>query len=153
MVVGPLDHHICDLWHTHFSDQQLRFGTFYLYLILMNREKAFETIIVLALASLIISLWLQVDWLLFVAMAFLVICIVSKWASMAIAKVWLGFSHYLGVVMNFVLMFIIFYFILIPLAGLQRLFGNNQIRRKTNGTTFFHSRNHRYSGKDIDNPW
>lgn len=119
----------------------------------MTREKAFETILVLALASLIISLWLNVEWLEYVAIAFLVIGIISKSVSMSIAKIWLGFSHYLGIVMNFVLMFIIFHFILIPLAFLQRLFGNNQIRRKTSGNTYFHHRNHHYSSKDIDNPW
>lgn len=153
MVAGAFDHYIFDFWHTHFYNQQFSFGSLYLYLILMNREKAFETIIVLALASLIASLWLNVGWLVYVAITFLGIGIVSKSASMAIAKVWLGFSHYLGMVMNFVLMFIIFHLILIPLALLQRLFGGNQIRRKTNGTTYFHLRNHRYSSKDIDNPW
>ena len=128
-------------------------GPLYLYFILMTREKAFETILVLALASLIISLWLNVEWLEYVAIAFLVIGIVSKRISMEIAKVWLAFSHYLGLVMNFVLMFIIFLFILIPLAQLQRLFGSNHIRRKTTENTYFHQRNHHYSSKDIDNPW
>ena len=108
----------------------------------MEREKAFETIIVLALASLIFSVWLHVEWLVYAAMT-----------SKVIAKVWLGFSNYLGVVMNFVLMFIIFHCILIPLAGLQRLFGNNQIRRKTTGNSYFLQRKHLYTGKDIDNPW
>ncbi len=55
--------------------------------------------------------------------------------------------------MNFVLMFIIFHFILIPLALLQRLFGSNHIRRKNTGNTYFHHRNHHYCSKDIDNPW
>ena len=119
----------------------------------MTREKAFETILVLALASLIISLWLNVEWLEYVAIAFLLIGIVSKRISMEIAKVWLAFSHYLGLVMNFVLMFLIFHFILIPLALLQRLFGSNHIRRKNIGNTYFHHRNHHYSSKDIDNPW
>ena len=119
----------------------------------MNREKAFETIIVLALASLIVSIWLNVEWLVYVTMAFLIIGVVSKSTAMAIAKIWLGFSRYLGVVMNFVLMFVIFYLILIPLALLQRMFGRNQISRKNNENTHFHLRNHRYSSKDIDNPW
>ena len=110
MVVGAPDHHICAIWYTHFSDQQFRSGTFYLHLILMDREKAFETIIVLALASLVVSLWLNMGWLVYLAMGFLVLGIVSKSASSAIAKIWLGFSHYLGMVMNFVLMFIIFHF-------------------------------------------
>lgn len=119
----------------------------------MTREKAFETILVLALASLIISLWLNVEWLDYVAVALLVIGIVSKRISMQIAKVWIGFSHYFGLMMNFVLMFVIFHFILIPLALLQRLLGSNHIRRKNTGNTYFHHRNHHYSSKDIDNPW
>ncbi len=119
----------------------------------MSREKAFETLIVLALASLIISLWLNLGWLVYVAMGFLAIGILSKTISFFIAKIWLGFSHYLGLVMNFVLMFFIFHLILIPLAFLQRLFGSNQIRRKNTEDTYFHPRNHHFSSKDIDNPW
>lgn len=119
----------------------------------MKREKAFETIIVLAFASLVISQWAHITWLIYVAIGFLAIGIISKGLTMAIAKVWFGFSHYLGTVMNYVLMFIIFHLILIPLAFLQRLFGKNQLSHKTKGNTFFHYRNHQFESKDIDNPW
>lgn len=119
----------------------------------MKREKAFETIIVLAFVSLIISQWANITWLIYVAIGFLAIGIISKGLSMAIAKVWFGFSHYLGTIMNYVLMFVIFHLILIPLALLQRLFGKNQLRRKTDDHTFFQFRNHQFESKDIDNPW
>lgn len=108
---------------------------------------------VLALASLVVSLWLHVEWLVFVAIIFLAIGILSKRASSAIARLWLGFSHYLGAVMNYVLMCIIFYGVLIPMALLQRLFGCNPIRRKTEEGTYFHLRNHLFSEQDIDKPW
>lgn len=119
----------------------------------MNKEKAFETIIVLALASLVCYLLLKVQWFILLSFVFLAIPLVSIKITFVISKVWLTFSNYLGVVMNYVLMFICFYFILIPLSLLQQLFGGNQISKKKNGDSFFINRNHTFTKKDIKNPW
>ena len=119
----------------------------------MNREKSLETIVVLALASIIASLWLHISWIIYVAIGLLVVSIISKKLTTFIGKVWLSFSNYLGVVMNYVLMFVIFYLFLVPLSFFQRLAGKNQILNKRNGNSHFHKRNHLYSKKDIENPW
>jgi large-conductance mechanosensitive channel len=119
----------------------------------MNREKALETIIVLAFASLIASLWLHVGWLIYVSIGLLAISFISKRLTALIGKGWLSFSNYLGVVMNYVLMFIIFYIFLSPLSFFQRLGGKNQILKKGKEDSHFYKRNHLYTKKDIENPW
>lgn len=119
----------------------------------MNKEKAFETIIVLALASLICYLIFNAQWLIFLSIGFLIIPLVSAKIALFITKIWLSFSNYLGLVMNYVLMFICFYLILIPLSLLQRLFGGNQILKKEKGNSFFIKRNHTFTKEDIKNPW
>lgn len=119
----------------------------------MSREKALETMVVLALASLIAFLWLDVSWIIYLSIGLLTISFFSKRLATMIAKGWLSFSFYLGVVMNYIIMFIIFYFFLIPLSFFQRMVGSNQILRKKKGNSHFHQRNHLYSDKDIENPW
>ena len=119
----------------------------------MNREKALETIIVLALAFLIASLWLYTSWLMYLSIGLLTLSFISKRLTALIGKGWLSFSNYLGVVMNYIMLFIIFYFILFPLSFFQRQFNQNRILKKVKGDSHFHQRNHLFSIKDIENPW
>ncbi len=119
----------------------------------MKKEKAFETIIVLALAALICYLVYQEIWLIYISITLLIIPIISVKLSFIIAKVWFGFSNYLGLVMNYFIMFICFCFILVPLSFLQKLFGRNQILKKQEGESYFHRRNHLFTSNDINKPW
>lgn len=119
----------------------------------MTEEKGLETIIVLALASLIAFLTFDVNWLMYLAIVFLIIAVVSKKLTLFIGKIWFGFSHYLGLVMNSIIMFLIFFLILTPLSFFQRLTGNNQILKKGNADSYFYKRNYLYTKKDIEKPW
>ena len=153
MVACAFDHHIRAFRNIDIFYKRLGVGAIHLHVILMNREKALETIIVLALASLIASLWLDVSWLIYLSIGLLAISLVSKRITSVIGKGWLSFSHYLGLVMNYIIMFIIFYFFLFPLAFFQRLAGGNQILKRKKGESHFHRRSHFFSGRDIENPW
>lgn len=119
----------------------------------MNWEKSLETIIILALASLVACLWFDVSWLIYLSIGLLAISFISKKVTTLIAKVWFLFSEYLGIVMNYIIMFIIFYLFLCPLSFFQRLFGKNQILKKEDNNSHFIKRNHLYTDKDIKNPW
>ena len=119
----------------------------------MNWEKALETIIVLALASLLASFILDINWLVYLAIALLTISFISKKLTTLIGEVWFIFSEYFGIVMNQIIMFIIFYLFLCPISFFQRLFGGNQILNKSKNGSHFIKRNHLYSKNDIKNPW
>ncbi|WNH13832.1 SxtJ family membrane protein [Thalassobellus suaedae] len=119
----------------------------------MNWEKSLETIIVLALASLIASFWFDISWFIYLSISFLIIALISRRLTTLIAKGWFSFSFYFGVVMNYIIMFIIFYVFLSPLSFFQRLFGRNQILKKEENNSHFIKRNHLYTDKDIKNPW
>lgn len=119
----------------------------------MTIEKSFETIIVLALASLIAFLTFDVNWLIYLALLLLFIAVVSKKLTFIIGEIWFSFSFYLGLVMNCIIMFFIFYLILTPLSFFQKLSGNNQLLKKGSGDSYFNKRNHLYIKKDIEKPW
>jgi predicted membrane protein len=119
----------------------------------MNREKGLETIIVFALVSLIIYLKLDISWMIYFTICLLAISFVSNKITSIIGEIWFSFSYYLGVVMNYVIMFVFFYLILIPLSFFQKLVGNNQILKKKTSNSYFHKRHHLYTKKDIEKPW
>ncbi|MGE5943424.1 MAG: SxtJ family membrane protein [Flavobacteriales bacterium] len=119
----------------------------------MNREKALETVIVLALVSLLAFLKFHLVWFIYLAIGLLIISLLSKKLTFAIGKGWFSFSYYLGVIMNTFIMFLIFYLVLVPLSFFQRLVGNNQILKKNKNNSYFHKRNHCFVSKDIDRPW
>ena len=155
MVVSPSDIDFFHLWPTDFLYKQLCIGPFYLFtfLMLMKREKGLETIVVLTLVCLIGFLKFDANWLIYTGLVLLTIGVISKIATIAIGKYWFLFSFYFGSVMNYVIMFFIFSFILIPLSFLQRLFGHNKILKKNTTESNFHIRNHPYTEKDIEKPW
>lgn len=153
MVAYASDHNFLNFRNTDIFNEWLRTGPIYIYFILMNREKVLETIIVLALATLIASLLLDIDWLIYIATGLLTISIISKWLTNMIAKAWLSFSNHFGVIMNYIIMFVIFYFFLFPLSFFQRLFNKNQIFKKQAGNSHFIQRNHLYTNRDVENPW
>ena len=119
----------------------------------MNKEKDLETVIVLALASLIIYIKFDANWGIYLAMGFLALAIISKKAINILSKIWFSFSNYLGLVMNYVIMFLIFYLILTPLSFFQRLLGKNQFHNEKKENSYFHKCNHLYGINDIEKPW
>ncbi|OYX28674.1 MAG: hypothetical protein B7Z06_00975 [Flavobacteriales bacterium 32-35-8] len=119
----------------------------------MNREKGLETIIILALVSLIVHLKFDVTWAIYSALGLLGISFISKKVTLIIGEAWFSFSHYLGLAMNQMIMFIIFYVVLIPLSFFQRFMGSNQLLKKNKSNSYFHQRNHLFTRKDIERPW
>lgn len=119
----------------------------------MKREKGLETIVALTLVSLIVFITLHSIWFIYLGLGLLAIGILSRNATIAIGKYWFLFSFYFGSVMNYVIMFLIFSFVLTPVSFLQRLFGHNKILKKKKGESNFHVRNHQYTEKDIEKPW
>lgn len=153
MVAGTINSYILVFWRANFLHQRFGIGSIYLYVILMSREKSLETIIVLVLASLIIYLLSDVSWLVYVAVCLLIFSLVSRKITTFIAKGWLFFAHYFGMVMNYLILIIIYYVILFPLAMLQRLLGKNQILKQNTTDSYFKKREHLFSQKDIDHLW
>lgn len=119
----------------------------------MEREKGLESIVALALVSLIAFLWLNINWLIYVAIGLLMIPLISKKLANIIGYLWFSFAEYLGTIMNYIIMFLVFYFVLFPVSLLQRLVGKNQILSKKGNNSYFHQRNYSFSEKDIDDPW
>ncbi|MBI9079556.1 MAG: hypothetical protein JEY79_07435 [Pseudodesulfovibrio sp.] len=72
------------------------------------------------------------------------------------AKAWLGFSHLLGTVMSKIILTLVFFIILTPLALLRRALGHDPMAlkkwKKGNGSVF-ETRDHTYTPEEIELPF
>lgn len=72
------------------------------------------------------------------------------------AGIWLGFSHLLGTIMSKVILTLVFFVMVTPLALLRRVLGHDPMRLKQwkGGTdSVFETRDHTYSPKEIEQPF
>ncbi len=70
-----------------------------------------------------------------------------------LARVWFGFSHLLGSVVSKVLLTVIFFLVLTPVALIMRMRGMDSMRIKAwkkNRDSAFIDRNHTFSAKDLE---
>jgi hypothetical protein len=68
---------------------------------------------------------------------------------------WYKLAEGMGWVMSKVLLTLVFFVFLVPMALLSRAFGKKdslQLKRK-NGSSYWTERNHVYEGKDMENVW
>jgi predicted membrane protein len=119
----------------------------------MNREKGLESAIVITLVLLVAGLRFNTKWPIVLAIVLLGLTFVSKKLTIAIGKGWFAFSHYFGLVMNYLVMFVLFFVVLTPLAFFQRLLGKNHILKKTQSDSHFRMRQHLFASRDLERPW
>ena len=73
-----------------------------------------------------------------------------------VAVVWLGFSELLGAVMSRILLAIVFFAVVTPIAIFRRLVGKDSLKLrafKANKDSVMVERNHTFIGRDLERPY
>jgi len=118
-----------------------------------NKAKSLETLLVLA-GALIVVFWINPKKIfLLLALIFILIGIISPFLAGKISWAWFKFAELLGGVMSKVILSIVYFVFLVPIALLYRLTHKNSIILKPKGSTFYIDRNKQYSPRDIENIW
>lgn len=120
----------------------------------MNREKQLETILVVSTALLLFFLIFGNSWLLYTAFGLSLLGLISRTFANWFNRAWTGLSEILGYVMSRVILTLLYFVILTPLALLYRLFNKDplQLKRKQSGS-YYTERAHVYTRKDLENTW
>lgn len=84
-----------------------------------------RTLLVLSLAAIVFHLILEVKWLLLLAIGFLVISLKQNPLADLIARLWLKLSEHIGNFMSKIILSVIFFLLLTPIAMLYRLFNHD----------------------------
>jgi len=118
-------------------------------------HNALEAMAVLAFATMAIGLFFKIDVLLYIALCLLFIGIFIKRLSILIAGAWLKFSKILGGISTRVILTVIYYVFLTPIAFIYKLFHRDfiSLKRHSPGITYWNERNYNYTPRDFENPW
>lgn len=88
------------------------------------------------------------------AAAFLVLtALLSRGLTARISSAWLGFGAVLGAFNNRIVLGLIFFLVLTPVALLARLFGHDPLGLRSKAGPRFLVRERRYVPEDLENPW
>jgi hypothetical protein len=116
--------------------------------------KTYETISVLAFFSLAAGLWFQQPVLFYVALLLLFSGIFVKQVAVWVAWGWLKFAHVIGTVNTKIILTLIFFVILTPIALCYRLFYGDTLKIKhKNPDSNWHRRDHTYEKSDLEKAW
>jgi len=119
----------------------------------MNKSKQYETVLVIVLGLIVVYFLSHVRGWLVAALSTGLVSLLVPAVARVIARVWSRLSLLLGEVSGRVLLTVVWVVVLLPLAGLARLFGHAGLRRKKAAGSYFTERNHRYEKEDLIHPW
>jgi len=114
----------------------------------------YKTILVIVIGMLVIHIITKYNWALYTALAVGLLGAVSEYMAGIINNVWLKIGMVLSYIVPNIILSIIFYVFLTPIAILSRIFGEkNQLNLKNTEKSIFKVRNTLYSTESFENPW
>ena len=118
-------------------------------------HRELETISVLAGFLLLLNLSLHRPVLVNSALALLFIGLFVRPVSRIISRGWLIFAERLGAINSKIILTMVFFLFITPIAFLYRLFSKNplQIKRENHLTTLYLERNHLCDRADFEKMW
>lgn len=122
---------------------------------MQQRLKSIESCLVITVGLMALFLWLKNPWLLRGAFVVGALGAFSPWAAEMIHRGWTKLAHALGWVNGRILLSLVFFVFLTPIAWLARRAKamDLQLNRKKNGGSYYTEREHRYEPKDLENTW
>jgi Saxitoxin biosynthesis operon protein SxtJ len=124
----------------------------------MKREKTIETMLVITVGMLVLYYFFRekswANYLLSTSLTMGLIGVFSNFLSEKVAWVWGKIAHIMGTFNSYVLLSVIFFVFLTPVAFLFKLTRKDSLKLKAqkNGTVY-EERNHLYVAKDLENVW
>jgi hypothetical protein len=118
-----------------------------------NKSKSLETLLVLV-GALIVVFWISPKKIyLLIALVFVFIGVVSPYLTSKISWLWLKFAEILGSVMSKVILSVIYFIFLVPIALIYRMTQKNPLFLKKQNGSYYIERNKQFIPKDLENIW
>ncbi len=122
----------------------------------ITREKSLEAALVICTGLLVLYWFFDNLYFLITATAIGVVALLSPFLAGKIAWLWYKLAEILGRINGFIILTVLFFLFLTPLAWLSKFFKKDglQLKRKTDPEdSYFIERNHTFSKKDLENLW
>ena len=120
-----------------------------------EKNKILETHLVIATGFLVLYLLRSKEEviLLYLAAGFGLTGIFIKPLAKLITKGWFGLANILNKISSFIIMTLVYFFILLPIARIHKLLNKGHLDVKNPGNSLWHSRDHDYRKEDLENVW
>ncbi|HKM93881.1 MAG TPA: SxtJ family membrane protein [Prolixibacteraceae bacterium] len=118
-----------------------------------RNNKTNEALLVIVTGFLVLFLVFDKTYLLYVSVVVGSIGVFIKPLADIIARAWFNLGDILGFVVSKIVLGIMFFFLLVPIALLHNLFNKNPMKLKHLGETQWVTRGHKYVGSDFKNIW
>ncbi len=121
----------------------------------MTTEDKSKAQLVIVTGMLVLYFIFKKDWLLYTGLFVGLAGVFVPFIGDLIVKGWYKLAELLGYINSRILLSLIFFVVLFPVAVLARIGrGKNLLGlKKENGQSAFTERNHRYEAKDLKNVW
>jgi hypothetical protein len=118
----------------------------------MKWHQKHTSLIVIAIGFFLFYLLFNSLWLLAPIILAALGFVISPFGEL-IHNGWMTMAKVLGYINSRILLFIIFFIILTPVAFLRKLFGKKTIQDKNKVNSYFQNRSQKYRAVDLLNPW
>lgn len=118
-----------------------------------QNNKTNEALLVIVTGFLVLFLVFDKTYLLYVSLIVGGIGVFIKPLATIIALGWFKLGDILGFVVSKIVLGVMFYLLLVPIALLHNLFNKNSMKLKNSGETLWVKRGHVYVADDFKNIW
>jgi hypothetical protein len=113
-----------------------------------------KTVLIITLGLLIVYMATKQAWAIKASVLIGVLGLLSEYLAKKIDLVWMKLTWVLSLIIPNILLTIIFYFFLTPIALLSRLFGNkNQLTLRNTEQSLFEDRKKDFDKASFEKPW
>lgn len=121
----------------------------------MKLQKGIQSILVILLGFLLLYLVFRWKGFLWIGSLIGIPGLVSSILRTYILRGWYKLASILGFINSKIILSVIFYLILTPIALVSRIFSKDkmQIKKRPEKDSYFTIRNHEFTSDDFKNPW
>jgi hypothetical protein len=120
----------------------------------MNEKNHAQTILTIVVGLVGLGLFFKINWLLLTAFGIGILCILWPILAQKIAQGWLWIGKWLGYINGSILLSVVFFVFLTPIAFVMRLLAKKDelLLKKPEKSSFF-DRNKTFTKEDLENTW
>ena len=119
----------------------------------MKRQKELEAILSISMGCLLLYYIYDKQAFIVIALSLGAIGLIPNKLGWVIARLWYWFSEILGAVVPKIILAVVFYLILYPIAVFSRLFTKDPLRLSRQCESYYHQRDTTYRPADFEKTW
>ena len=119
----------------------------------MKRSSSRLVVLIISMGFLLLYLIYSWNWTIVVSLTIGGLGILSSYFSNLFERLWFKMSDILGIIIPGILLTVIYYFLLFPIAFISRLFKNDPLMLSKDHRSFFTDRNKEFRKEDFEKTW